>query len=73
MEWTGVRDNSTDMSPAGKTTVAFLENASLVVEGECSRRPGFGAVIGNSGIRCAELGAYVIFVKDDGTIVSETQ
>lgn len=73
IEWDGIVDDETDISDAGSTGIAFLENGSLVVRGEFSRRPGFGARLVSSGIVSAEIAALVVFVKSDGSIVSEVQ
>lgn len=73
MEWTGIRDNVTDVASVGDIGVSMLENGSLMVDGEFARRPGFGAKIAASGIVCAEIGAYVVFVTSLGDIVSEAQ
>jgi hypothetical protein len=73
VEWDGIQDDATDIADAGQTSVRFLENGSLIVRGEFSRRPGFGARLPASGIACAEIAALVVWVRDDGTIVSAAQ
>lgn len=73
MEWDGIQDDVTDIADRGETSVRYLENGSLLVRGEFSRRPGFGARIDSSGIACAEIAALVVWVTASGTIVSDAQ
>jgi hypothetical protein len=73
VEWDGIQDDVTDIADPGVTSVRSLWNGSLVVRGEFSRRPGFGARMPSSGIVCAEIAELVVWVKDDGTIVSAPQ
>lgn len=73
MKWQGIIDNGSDVSDPGQTEDSVLENGALRVDGEFRRRPGFGARIANTGIVCAEINGYVVFIKSNGNIESESQ
>lgn len=70
--WNGIEDNSTDLWEEGHP-LNTVENMSYFTGGELGRRPGFGAKISNTGLVCGELNGYVIFIKANGNIESESQ
>lgn len=69
-DFPGMGDNETD---AGGDGLSVVENMSYFVKGELGRRLGFGARIANTGMVCGEINGYVVFVKSNGNIESESQ
>lgn len=71
-QWDGIEDATTDVLD-DNNTLNVVENCNYFTGGELGRRLGFGANIANTGIVCAEINGYVIFIKSNGNIESESQ
>lgn len=71
-QWDGIEDNTSDVLTDNNPT-NIVENCTYFITGELGRRPGLGGKIGNSGAVCGELNSYVIFIKSNGNIESESQ